>query len=130
MYIHSQSNKVIPRQSFAALGSDSDGTCESAKQFYRTEKIEKERFDACERENDEFWRRVGDLDIPYKKSKLNVDSDKAESSLWSEKCVSHPELYEPDIDHKYCKCCGLPTRTIKRRYQWKDKHKQRKEGDN
>jgi hypothetical protein len=121
MYIHTQSNKVISRQNFAAL--ESDTICEAAKQFYRSEKIEKERFDACERENDEFWRRIRDRDIPYKKSKLNIDSDKAESSLWSEKCVSHPELYEPDIDHKYCKrCCKSPTNPqFKRNYRWKKK---------
>jgi hypothetical protein len=127
MYIHTQSNKVIPRQSFLALGSDT--ICEAAKQFYRSEKIEKERFDACERENDKFWRRIRDRDIPYKKSKLDIDSDKAESSIWSEKCVSHPELYEPDIDHKYCKrCCKSSTNPqLKRSYRWKKKQEQTEE---
>ena len=131
MFIHNQSNKVISRQSLRHSGSDTDITCESAKQFYRSEKTEKERFDACERENDEFWRRIRDRDIPYKKSKLNIDSDKAESSLWSEKCVSHPELYEPDINHKYCKrCCKSPTNPhFKRRYHWKKNRNNRRGGE-
>ena len=129
MYIQHSPYKVIPRQNYAALGSGI--TCEAAKQFYRSEKIEKERFDACEQENDEFRRRIRDREIPYKKSKLNIDSDKAEISLWSEKCVSHPELYEPDIDHKYCKrCCKSPTNpSFRRSYRWKKKQEQ-KEGDN
>ncbi|CAN5305947.1 hypothetical protein BH18THE2_BH18THE2_09120 [soil metagenome] len=98
--------------SAAGYALELDSPCEAAKQFYNSAKIEKERFDACEQENNEFWRRIRNLEKTYTKSKLNVDNDKTQNSLWSEKCVSNPELYEHDIDHNYCKnCCGVPTIT-------------------
>lgn len=125
MYYHIHSNKVISRQNFTALGSDRP--CEAAKQFYRSGKIEKERFDACERENDEFWRRIRNLEKTYTLSKFDIDYDKAQNSLWSEKCVSDLELYEHDIDHNYCKnCCGVPTITKqgKRGYRKKNEREE------
>jgi hypothetical protein len=98
--------------------------CDSATQFYRQQKVEKERFDAEEQENEEFRRRIKNLEKPYKPSKLNVDYDIAKYSIWSEKCLTNG-LFELDTDHSTCKkCCKHGSAIVKRGYRRKKERKE------
>jgi hypothetical protein len=99
--------------------------CDSATQFYRQQKLEKERFDAVEEENKEFWGCIKNLKKPYKISKLNKDCDIAKYSIWSEKCLTQPKLFELDTNHNTCKkCCKHSSTIVKRGYRRKKERKE------